>query len=38
MKANEEAMKLINSQNLLYGTDYKYDEEGLIEFTPGRLE
>ena len=38
MKANEEALKLINSQDLLYGTDYKYNDEGLIEFTPGRLE
>lgn len=38
IKANEEALKLINSQDLLYGTDYKYNDEGLIEFTPGRLE
>ena len=38
MKANEEALKLINSQDLLYGKDYKYNEDGLIEFTKGTLE
>ena len=37
MKANEEALKLIDSQNLLYGKDYVYDKNGLIKFTDGTL-
>lgn len=38
IKANEEALKLIKSQNLLYGKDYDYDEDGLIKFKGGVLE
>ena len=38
MKVNEEAMKLIDSQNLMYGTDYTYDADGKIEFNDGVLE
>lgn len=38
MKANEEALKLIKSQDLMYGRDYDYTKDGLIEFKDGALE
>ena len=38
LKANEAALKLIDSQNLIYNQDYYYDKNGQIKFETGVLE